>query len=971
MTLFTVKFWWNIFLKVGLPMGILCVLFSVVYAKYYLPSVEEANSFIFSEASIIYDREALSEGENPDDHILYTMHGGENRQYMPLSQISQHMIDATLAIEDDQFYSHFGVDIPATIKAVLSMAGFGPPRGGSTITQQLMKNVFLDNRRQLIRKYKEALLAIKTERAYTKDQILELYLNKIFLGSNAYGVEAASQTYFGHPASELTILESSILASLIKLPAGLNPNGPNVDKLMGYYDEGEDGNMRYVKGRKDLVLQRMVTLGMITSEQATAARMEGETIEFQRNVGKIKAPHFVFLVQQQLAEKYGEDILDAGGLRIYTTLDGDLQTLAEEEIQKRMEYYPSDYKATNAALAAINPENGEILAYVGGNYFDDENDGKTDVLQSKRQPGSSFKPLVYATAFEAGLMGAGSVLWDVEMDFGNGYTPQNFSGDFQGPVSVRKSLNESLNIPAIKTAALAGPEKVLETAEKLGIAYAGDADQYGVAIGVGVAEVDILSHINSFSAFAGDGSWSTPSSILEVRNNEDQILDTFDSTANRQEGIDAEVAALVREVMTDEDSRPVTDGFAWNKLLQLGEYDNGAKTGTSNKLVPNPDFNANLPVNDDTNPVDIRAPGDSWTVGFTPHLVAGVWVGNNDGSPMKPGATGLTVAAPIWHSFMEDAHETLEEKGIDKEKQYNTPTDLTSVYVNIYNGFRTTDETPESMRGSDYFVSFGVPNQWDNLEYEEIEIDTVLLAEANEFTPEWAKGTAKRPVFTSERPRDGAWEGPVQQWLLENGDALTDWGMSVDDVAYRREMNEEQTLALYAELMDEWKAIHEPEPEEVIVEEVIRSVPVPILDPSRYGKNRNTKKVNEMTSRPDTALLLQQRDASVTFRTPTESEKVEDEFSASVAITGVRSVRTVEFRLNGRSAKVLSRPPWTADIVLNNQDKKKNLQLLETRVTSSNGEVLVDNITLQRKNNVTTKAPVINENMQRILDFYE
>ena len=508
-----------------------------LYSWLWLPSVDDAAQLVFAESTIIYDRGALDPAKDPNDHILYVIHGDENREFIPLEEISPWIKKATIAIEDDNFYSwyHWGFDVGGITKGALNyFFGIGERRGGSTITQQLVKNTFLSRERSIIRKFNELLLSIKMELFYSKDEILEMYLNKIPYGHNAHGIEAAAKTFFGKSARDLSLAESSILASLPVAPTRFSPYGPNKRLLMGWEEcDGEEitpetdneetteengKDCDYKKGRKDLVLQRLLDTKEISEDEFRLAWSQTKSLEFTKNRTDIKAPHFVFYVRQQLEEKYGKEFLRDGGLRIYTTLDPELQTLAEETIAVKTALHEREHEATNAALLAVDPNNGQILSYVGGkNYFDEENDGQFDVLTARRQPGSSFKPLVYTTAFENGYSPS-TLLVDAETDFGGNYQPQNFDGEFMGPVTARESLNRSLNIPAIKMAYLATPKQIFENAQKIGIKIEGTPDQHGVAIGIGVAEVEPLSHINSFQVFAGDGSYFEPSSILEIRN---------------------------------------------------------------------------------------------------------------------------------------------------------------------------------------------------------------------------------------------------------------------------------------------------------------------------------------------------------------------------------------------------------------------------------------------------------------------
>ncbi len=755
----------------------------VFYSTVFLPSVTNADQLSFAESTIIYDRGALDEEEDPNDHILYVIHGDENREHVPLSEIPKHMIDATIAIEDDAFYSHFGFDLGGIIKAVMNhFFGIGSSRGGSTITQQLVKNTFLSREKTITRKFNELLLAIKVELNYSKDEILELYLNNIPYGNNAHGIEAAAKTFFDKSARDLTIAESAILASLPVAPTRFSPYGSNKDLLMGYYEYNEKtGEKTYKKGRKDLVLQRMLDLKKITFEEFKIAWAEAKDIQFTQYRSDIRAPHFVFYVRERLEEKYGKEFLKNGGLRIYTTLDPKLQTMAEEIIALKSPHYEETYGAKNVALTSIDTDTGQILAYVGGkDYFDTENDGQVDVLTSRRQPGSSFKPFVYATAFQKGYTPS-TVLFDVETDFGGNYQPQNFSGEFAGPVSMREALNRSLNIPAVKTAYLAGPDNVLKLEDKLSVKYEGNAEIHGVALGIGVAEVEPLSHISAFQIFAGDGTYHEPTAILEVKNSDGEILESFDETRTKKEGLDSEVAALVRHVLTDELTRPTTDGFDWNNLLQLDGQNNGAKTGTSNRKVENPEFDETKPEDEEKNPKLITAPGDSWTIGFTPHVVTGVWVGNNRGEPMKPGATGLAVAAPIWKKFMNDAHASLIERGADPKKLYNEPKPLEVRQVNKYSGKIASPLTPPKLVREEVFASFSIPTQLDD-SVKLIEIDKVSGRPATEYTPFYAR-TRKYALtgLHSIRPDMPNWENPVQEWVETHPKFMTSLGVIMDE----------------------------------------------------------------------------------------------------------------------------------------------------------------------------------------------
>lgn len=771
---------WKLIL-IGGPLFVLSVLF--FYAWVILPPVGNASELLFAESTIIYDRGALDPTNNPNDHILYTIHGDENREFVPLEEMSPWIRKATIAIEDDQFYSwwHWGFDIGGISKGALNyFFGIGTRRGGSTITQQLVKNSFLTSERSVTRKFNEILLAIKLEVTYSKDEILELYLNKIPYGHNAHGIEAAAKTFLGKSARHLTLAEASILASLPAAPTRFSPYGSNKNLLMGYEDcsntlaetietkavgltddlidvPEKKNNCTYKKGRKDLVLKRLLDTEEITSDEFNIAWSETKRMEFTPNRTDIKAPHFVFYVREQVEKKYGKEFLIEGGLRIYTTLDPNLQSIAETAVTEKTIAYPRLWNANNAALTAIDPKSGEILAYVGGrDYFDLENDGQVDVLTSRRQPGSSFKPLVYATAFEKGYTPS-TLLFDVETDFGGNYKPQNYDGEFAGPVTARESLNRSLNIPAVKMAYLARPNDIFINANTLGILIEGAPNDHGVALGVGAAEVEPLSHINSFQAFVNGDHWFETTSILEIRNSSGKILEQSIAESRKKEAINPESLTLVRDILTDESTRPTTDDFDWNVLLQIPEIDNGAKTGTSNRNVDNPDFDEEKPEDEEENPRKINAPGDSWTIGFSPHLVVGAWVGNNKGAAMKPGATGMTVAAPIWKKFMVESHDFLAEKNPDFDDVEYPEIKLETQKINRYTNQVATDTTRPEWAVDEVFPPYGVPIELDNFS---------ALDPADQ-----------KKEFSSVRADMPTWEAPVQSWLEEHKEFFVSLGI--------------------------------------------------------------------------------------------------------------------------------------------------------------------------------------------------
>lgn len=607
-----------------------------------IPDINDLSlgNIVAAQSTIIYDREG---------NILYTIHGEENRKEIPLSEIPKQVIDATIAIEDDQFFEHVGLDFPATIKAVscyvfykATFQGIESCRGGSTITQQLIKNTFLSSEKTAIRKVKEFILSLQAERTFSKNEILAMYLNTIPYGNNAYGIEMASRIYFDKPASQLSLVEAAILASLPQAPSRYNPYSNGKDVLMGSFDE--EGN--YIPGRKDVVLSRMKELGYITESEQKQALAEAAQIKFKRYRENIKHPHLVLYVKELLENKFGKEAVETGGLHVYTTIDPKLQEKAEQIIAERLPTYPEKYGATNASLLSVDLETGHILSMVGSaDYFNEEIDGNVNVVFRNRLPGSSFKPMVFAAGFMKGYSPA-TVFYDLETDFGNNYIPQNYDGTFNGPVSARTALARSLNIPAVKMAYLAGVDNVVALAKKMGLTDLIDADQYGTSIGLGTGEATLYQMVTAYSVLAKGGEKISFTPFLRIETSTGEIIESNEDVIPKGKLIlDPQIAYSVTHVLSDKEARPA----GWN-VLTIPDQINAAKTGTSNKRFKDGKGVGNI------------KPLDNWTLGYTTQVVTGVWVGNNDASPLNYNAAGLTTAAPIWQEFMKaaTANEELE-----------------------------------------------------------------------------------------------------------------------------------------------------------------------------------------------------------------------------------------------------------------------------------------------------------------------
>jgi len=598
-------------LKINLPKIIfigLLALFIFSYAGFLwlshdLPDPNRLIERQVAQSTKIYDRT----GET----ILYEIHGAEKRTMISLKDVPDNLKNATISIEDKDFYKHGGFSLWAIFRTLVTDVLFGKRAGGSTLTQQFIKNSILTNEKTITRKIKEIILAYRLEKKFSKDEILQMYFNEIPYGSTAYGVEAASQKYFGKSARDLNLAEAAVLAAIPQAPSRYSPYGPNKDLLLA---------------RQKYILDLMVKYEYISKDQAEEAK--NFTLIFKPQTDNITAPHFVMYVKEILADKYGEKTIEQDGLKIYTTLDLYKQKIAEEVINEKAVNNEKQYQATNAALISIDPKNGQVLAMVGSrDYFNDDIDGQVNVALQPRQPGSSFKPIVYTASFIKGYTPE-TVLYDVVTSFSTDpakpYEPHNYDLKEHGPVTIRQALAGSLNIPAVKAIYLAGVNNVISLAQNLGYSTLNDKDRFGLSLVLGGGEVKLLEHANAFSAFAREGVKHPIAVILKVEDKDGKILEEF---KNQDEKVlDADIARLTNSILSDNSARAYV--FGENNSLTLGSRPVAAKTGTTN---------------------DYR---DAWTIGYTPSIVTGVWVGNNNNKEMKRGADGSVVAAPIWHDYM-------------------------------------------------------------------------------------------------------------------------------------------------------------------------------------------------------------------------------------------------------------------------------------------------------------------------------
>lgn len=701
--------------------GVLLIAFLFIYYSRVLPDPNRLLGRNVPESTKIYAR---------DESLLYEVHGEFKRTLVDLDAINENLKDATIVAEDRNFYKHAGISITGLARSVIvDIIHREKRQGGSTITQQFVKNAMLSRDKSFIRKIKEIILSIELEARFSKDEILKMYLNEIPYGRNAYGVEAASQTYFEKNAKDITIAESAYLAALPQAPSYYNPSGPNFDDL---------------QARQQYILSQMKDLNYITEDEYQTAL--NEKVSFVPVKNSIVAPHFVQFIEEYLADKYGEDTLQEGGLKVYTTLDPKLQEIAEKAVADGAAKNTGS-GGHNAALVAIDPKTGQILAMVGSKDYFGENypancNPKTclfspnvNIATTLQQPGSSFKPYAYVTAFGRDYKySPATMLTDVKTDFGGGYSPNNFNLSQNGPVSMRKALAGSLNIPAVKTLALVGPENVVKTAKSLGIE--GNFKDCGLSLVLGGCDITLLDHTAAYSVLANKGSKHEKTAILKIVSQEGETLEEYKEKS--EQVLDEQAVYQLTSIMTDNQARSYV--FGSGSALQLGNRPVAAKTGTTQ---------------------DFR---DGWTMGFTPSLAAGVWVGNNNNAPMKRDA--VVMAGPIWNQFMKGA---LADKPIE---QFDRPSGIKELAVDAVSGKLPTQYTPQTK--TEIFADYTIPTDYDDVH---IPIPEGWQGSTDSTEPDpnnpdatvasLKDGTCK--TLHSEKRNSPNWENPVVAWGLANG----------------------------------------------------------------------------------------------------------------------------------------------------------------------------------------------------------
>jgi len=613
--------WKEVFIDVVL-FGFVSFLIIVGGLLLWISTLEIPDLSTFEERRVlqstkIYDRTG--------EILLYDLNQDVRRTIIPFEEMSRHIKNATVAIEDDQFYNHMGVDIKAIIRAAISNLTEGDllgGQGGSTITQQVIKNSVLERDKKLSRKVKEAILSIKIERVLSKDEILAVYLNESPYGGTIYGVEEASRSFFGKSASDLTLGEAAYLAAIPQAPTYFSPYGNNKDSL---------------DRRQQLVLDRMRLNGFVTIEEFEVAKEEVVEFEPQAVTG-IRAPHFVMFIVEQLAERFGEEAMAEQGFKITTTLDWDLQKEAERIVAERAETNTEKFNASNAGLVATDPKTGDLLVMVGSrDYFSEDIEGNFNVTLSSRQPGSSIKPFVYANAFKKGYLPA-TVLFDVPTQFSPQceptsrssespcYAPNNYNAKFVGPISMRNALAQSLNIPAVKTLYLAGLRDTIKFVGEMGLDTLNDPDRLGLTLVLGGGEVRLIDMTYGYGIFANAGVKAEPRFILKIEDSKGNIIDEQEVISGRV--LEENIAYMISDVLSDNIARAPLWGS--NSLINFPNRDVAAKSGSTNNLR------------------------DAWIMGYTPNLSVGSWVGNNDNEAMGGGLSGL-ITTPMWREFMDVA----------------------------------------------------------------------------------------------------------------------------------------------------------------------------------------------------------------------------------------------------------------------------------------------------------------------------
>lgn len=699
--------------------GIFLFIAVIIFFATQVPSPENLQNRDIAAATKIYDR---------NGELLYDIFQNQNRTPVKLADVPDNVKNATISIEDKNFYHEQGFSVTGIARSVLNLVIHRQVEGGgSTLTQQLVKNALLGNEQSVVRKVKELILAIQVERVYSKDQILEMYLNEIPYGGTAYGIEAAADLYFGKHVKDLDLAEASLLAGLPQRPSVYSPYGTHPE---------------LAKERQKEVLDSMVTNGYITKDQEKAAENESLTYRTAQNEIGFKAPHFVLYVKQKLIEQFGDKMVEQGGLKVTTTLDEKLQEDAQKTVADEIGKL-KDYNVGNGAAVVLDPQTGQILSMVGSkDYFAKDYDGNVNVTLSLRQPGSATKPITYSAALQKGYTAA-TVLEDVKTDFPGGansptYTPVNYDGQFRGPIQVRYALGNSINIPAVKMLAMVGIKNDMDLAFKMGLTTweptQENIDNTGLSLTLGGREVRLLDLTSAYGVLADKGFRHDPVSILKVTDAGGKTLYEY----HKDDGVkvlDEGIAYIISNILADNGAR--TMAFGPNSVLNIPGKTVSVKTGTTDEKR------------------------DNWALGYTPSVVVGVWVGNNDNSKMNPAiASGVTGASPIWQKIMIRA---LQGKSDEK---FDQPGDVSYIDVDGLMGGKPHNGSPTR---KEYFIKGTEPSS-ESSAYQHLK---VCKNNPHQLSGDGEDGDDKDVIQLKEDDPTGAnkWQDGINKWVLTAADS--------------------------------------------------------------------------------------------------------------------------------------------------------------------------------------------------------
>lgn len=706
----------------GAAGGVVLVLILFLWVSRNLPDpnqVQRKSGY----STVILDRES--------EEVLFDLYVDENRKFTPIEEVPEYFKQATVAVEDKDFYEHQGFDLMGMARGFLRLFTTGRAQGGSTITQQLVKNTLLTSERTIVRKIKEFVLAVRIESRFSKDEILQMYFNETPYGGTAWGVAAAAEMYFDKEVSELDLMECVVLAGLPQSPTRYSPYGRNPEAYVA---------------RATVVVRRMEEDGYI-SEEVEAEVLKGlPEIEFQVLGTSIHAGHFVMHVRGLLEEMYGSEMLDQGGWKITTTLDWDLQSEAEEIVAKEINKVNDSLHITNGASVIMDTNSGEVLSMIGSkDFFDEEIDGEVNVVTRLRQPGSSIKPLVYATAFSEGY-NPSDVLMDTVTEFpgkdeNTPYEPKNYDGEEHGLLHLRDALASSINVPAVKLLALIGVKDVLTQGYKMGLTSLEptreNLSRLGLSMALGGGEIRLLDMAAAYSVFANGGSKVEPVFILKIEDPNGKVVYEYKSV-KQEKVLDERVAFLINDILSDNNARLIT--FGVNSYLNMGDRAVAVKTGTTN---------------------DMR---DNWTIGWTRDRIVGVWVGNNDNSAMKSVASGVSGASPIWRKEMLEVLSKLADR------PWEIPSGVEQVELDEVSGYPAHDGFASY---TEWIISGTLPTGEDPI-HKKIEVcrgqtdklaGILQVAQGNYDEKEVIDIKESDPLTDKD-----LWQKAIDEWISRQGD---------------------------------------------------------------------------------------------------------------------------------------------------------------------------------------------------------